>query len=217
VIRAEVPVLGQSKAPVASSAGDETLSRAEQADLAGNFAEATRLYDQIAQGTHDQELKIRCLNRSQFLRDATRSGQVMPTRLASMEKRPAGSPATRAPMAAYYPAQTGAAPTQYCYVVDPCSTVRLRPPVLSSLPAPTAPTTRWYGPAVLYRASFTIDGQPAYRLEPLDGQKFWYATSTTGIDLGQFIGRTVYVAGQMSYRTDGRFFYMPVLQINPPR
>ncbi len=201
---AAAPPVGQPRADLTSTQSIPLRSRAEQADLAGQFGEAIRLYEQVAQETSDSEQKIWCLNRSQFLRDATRAG-----------RGPSGS--VPAPLASYYVPVQKTGPTLYCYVPSPSHTVKLTPPILSSPPSSSDPATLWYGPAYLHRTAFSVDGKPAYRLEPTNGQLWWYATAGTSIDLEPYVGRTVYVAGQLGYRTDWRFYYLPVVQVSLAR
>ena len=197
------PSLGQPRPDLTSTPKSSLTSRAEEADLAGQFAEAIRLYEQAAQQTTDSEQRIWCLNRSQFLRDVTRTGRA-----------PSGS--VSAPMASYYAPIQKPAPAPYSYAPSPAQTVKLTPPVLSSPPASSGPTTLWYGPAHLHRTTFSIDGKPAYRLEPTSGQLWWYATAGS-IDLEPYIGRAIYVAGQMGYRSDWRLYYLPVVQVSLAR
>ena len=52
--------------------GDSLWYRAEQAERAGNPAEAERLFLQLARETNDHDLQMRCYNRIHFLREGRR-------------------------------------------------------------------------------------------------------------------------------------------------
>jgi hypothetical protein len=214
---AKAPILGDPGVAPSSPTSDNLRVKAELAVQAGNFGDAIRFYEALAQQTHDQNLKIECLNRSQFLRDATKSSQATLARSTPADNRgSAASSGAAAPVASYYPAARRTGPNADSSA-DTSSSVKLRPPVLNNPPASPSAAVLWYGPAVLRPTSFSIDGRPAYRLEPVNGVTWWYATAGPGVDLAPFLGRTLQVAGQMSYRTDRRLYYMSVVQINVVR
>jgi hypothetical protein len=220
---------GFSQTPSAPSQvrNDSLVLRAQQADFDGNTNEAIRLYEQVARETTDQELRIRCLNHSQFLRDALAArrpqSQPAPTvdpasAWSKQDNRLGPMPAAGSMASAYPPAQRQAA-SEYCYVPEPCRTVRLRPPVYGSTApaAAPAPTSNWYGPGWVTRTTFQVEGKPVYRMESDTGQLWAYVTAGPDVDLERYVGRKAHLHGTLQYRGDLRTHYMSVVQASPAR
>jgi uncharacterized protein YgiM (DUF1202 family) len=216
-------------------------ARAEKADLGGNFSEAIGLYEQAARETKDFDERVRLLNRAQFLRDGQRGATLVsrpagpaPGVLTSnaVESRMAAPPVyTVSQPTAFYPAGRPAT-SQYCYIPDPCNTVRLASPLVHTPPPPltytqaavvsqpiqpAGPQAQWYGPAHLRRAPFFLDGKPAYALEGDDGKVHAYVTAGSNLELEPYVNRTVQLYGPVTYHGMMRTNYMTALQVNPVR
>jgi hypothetical protein len=243
-----VPNSFTSTAAASPEAELETLkTRAEKADLAGNLSEAIVLYEQLAEKTTETEARIRYLNRSQFLRDSQRTALVsrppapVQATLAS-NIRPAGTPAyvTAQPTGYYVPQRP--ATSQYCYVPEPCNSVRLAgpimasasPPLYAAAPQPAVTTARspdasaawkpaagpqaqWYGPGNLRRAAFLMDGRPAFALEADDGRVYAYVTAGGSLDLEPYVNHIVQLYGPVTYHGMMRTNYLTALQASTVR
>jgi hypothetical protein len=198
------------------------LIEAERAERDGNYGQAIRIYDQLANQVirTDHELAMRCLNRSESLRNLQRG----PTVTAQPVSRPgdmyqsnnAGRPMatgyTYAP--ASYPC-VAPAPSQYCYQIDSQHTVRLASPPNTTPPPPAAKSGQWYGPAKVRRTLFTgDDGKPVYAFEYEDG-RFMYLTAGAAVNLDTYLSRGVYVFGAAGYDGVLRNTHMVVTQVNP--
>jgi hypothetical protein len=185
---------------------DQLMDQAEKADRAGNLNEAISLYQQVAREAQDEGQRIRVLNRAQYLR----------TQPAAMS--PAASTAVAASYTSTGQGQTG---SQYCYTPDRYSTAQSQSPANVNLAAPPAPPAgQWYGPGIIRRAPFDVDGRPTYRVEPRDlsKQMWWYVTAGPGVNFEPYVDRPnayVYLFGPMTYRTDVRIWYMNVLRVDP--
>jgi hypothetical protein len=224
-------VTAPSAAAPVSQIEPPLLVRAKQADLAGAIPDAIRLYEQAARETGDPELRIKCLNRSQFLRDALAAsdqrraqayqaslpGRTVEGRLTSLSSTPP-APATTVTTVPQRPPLS-----QYCYVPEPCASVRLRPPILNTPPPPLAASTagpasppqpQWHGPGRLIRTSFFLDGKPAYRFEPATGQMWSYVTAGPDVELGPYDGKSVNLYGMLAYHGELRTSSMSVLQVS---
>lgn len=194
--------------------------QAEQAEKVGNYAEATRLYQECAKITSDHSLSIRCFNKIQALRDGNR-GSVPPGYQPGVPREASTGDNRLVPT----PASTTAnrATSQYCYVKDAPPVVQARPtsyappanyPSQPVTPAPAAPT-QMSGAGRLARAPFFVDGKQAYRLETNQGQVMLYATALPGLSLEPYVNRIVNLYGPIVYRGDVRTNYMTVSQVSP--
>jgi hypothetical protein len=212
-----------SAPPTPGPAGNPLLTEAEQAERQGNFREAERLYEQLARQVSltDHDLAMRCLNRSQYLRDSERYG-TQPSRDPRSEGRltptstnpyPYGQATTTSRAV-----QSGQATSQYCYERDVPSTVRLSAPAYAMPAAPTpppAPQAQWFGPGRLYRTCFNVDGKPAYGFETSNGQSHLYVTASPGANLESQVGHNAYLYGPIAYRGELRTYHLTALQVNP--
>ncbi len=225
---APLPLSKQEISPTPVVSGDSLWYQAEQAERAGNPAEAERLFLKQANETSDHDLKIRCYNRIHFLREGRRPSY------------PNGYQPGR-PNEAYYPnggtqprfyphpanpyAQpgnpytlTGRASSQYTYTREiPVPTAGQTGPVgYGQGPAP-APTCQWSGWGWLRRAPFFVDNKPAYVLENSQGLPRLYVTAQPGVNLEAYANRSVNLYGKMIYRGDLRTNYMTACQLTPQR
>jgi hypothetical protein len=198
------------------------LTEAEQAERQGNFREAERLYEQLARQVSltDHDLAMRCLNRSQYLRDAERAGTARQAtspegRLAPAVTAPYGQPA-----GAYGTNPTAQLTSQYCYAQESAAPVRLTPPAgavsnSSQAVAPAAAQPQWFGPGRLYRPGFSVDGKPTYGFESSNGQWRMYVTAPAGTDLESQVGHNAYLYGPVTYRGELRTYHLTATQVNP--
>jgi hypothetical protein len=215
--------------------------RAEKADLDNNFPEAIRLYEQLAGQTKENERRIYYLSRANFLRRAQQNASVASTPQAAsstqafytnnVQARMTAPPAFAAVQPApYYPAARPAV-SEYCYVVDPCNTVKLSAPLVNNVALPVAtnppvqpsaqvtsaaalatPRAQWYGPAQLRRAPFFMAGRRAYALQDDEGNVLAYVTSDGNLDLEPLVYKTVRLYGPVVYHGEMRKNYMTALQ-----
>jgi uncharacterized protein YgiM (DUF1202 family) len=197
--------------------GDSLWYRAEQAERAGNPAEAERLFLQLARETPDHDLQMRCYNRIHFLREG-RHPSYPPGYQAG---RPSDSFYTNnpngarfSPVPGYPYAQstnpymtTGRATSQYTY--SPLPTAGQTPPTNSTA------NCQWSGWGWLRRAPFFVDNKPAYALENSQGSLRLYVTAQPGVNLDSYLNRTVNVYGKLSYRGDLKTNYMTACQLAP--
>lgn len=182
---------------VPKSQGPLIWAQAEQAERAGNLAEAEQLYqqlaDELARSNGDQELLLRCHNRIQQIRDrqrATASPPATPvsrtsgTTIAATAERSTSSPAS-----GYTPAA----------------------------PSPGAGPMHSSGPGWLRRTGFLIAGQRAYVLENGQGLVRLYVVPQTGVNLDPYLNQRVDLIGPLVPRTDVRGSIMVVHRVNPVR
>jgi SH3-like domain-containing protein len=197
---------GYSPAP-----GDSLWYRAEQAERAGNPAEAERLFLQLARETTDHDLQMRCYNRIHFLREGRRPSY------------PSGYQAGR-PSDSYYPYNSNAnrstpgypytttsrATSQYTYA--PIPAVGQAPAVTSTN---SSTNCQWSGWGWLRRAPFFVDNKQAFVLENSQGMPRLYVTAQPGVNLESYVNKSVNLYGKMTYRGDLRTNYMTACQLTP--
>ena len=214
--------------PEASSAqaapSDSLWYQAEQAERAGNPAEAERLFHKLANETSDHDLKIRCYNRIHFLKYGSRASY------------PSGYQPGR-PNEAYYPntgnrlypaatnpyaslgnpyTLTGRASSQYTYTREiPVPSMNQVGPVGYGPGVSPAPACQWSGWGWLRRAPFFVDNKPAFVLENSQGLPRLYVTGQAGVNLDSYVNRSVNLYGKMLYRGDLRTNYMSACQLTP--
>jgi hypothetical protein len=205
------PPARAAETPPAMPIGNEPLwVQAQQAEQAGNYAEAERLYTQLARQTPNHDLALQCYNRVQYLRERTH-GQGAPG-------YPVGYPAQ-----ANYPGST----------VSPVGTAPPQPPPSSLPPAtPPGPITVGQAPAIGYpaapnaqpaqqssgrgwlrRAGFYLDNKPTYVLQSTEGRPPLYLTAQGQLNLEQYLFRNVELYGPIYYRGDVKANYMTAVHI----
>jgi hypothetical protein len=182
----------------AAAVGNAQWDKAEQAEKAGDYALAeklyTLLYQDLQRRNSDPELLLVCYNRIIKCQDRLRlDGGPRPAPAAPSSSDPAKSPAAlQAPTGS----NTGA----------------------SGLAWPNDPKAtggqRWTGPGSLRRAGFTIDGKQAYALENSRGQLTYYVTAGPNVSLDQYVNRQVDLLGNVQVRGEIRGAqYMVVTQV----
>jgi SH3-like domain-containing protein len=199
------PALGGPVAtqPPPGGPGESLWYRAEQAERAGNPAEAERLFLQLAHETPDHDLQMRCYNRIHFLREGRRTSY------------PAGYQPrlTPAPGYPYGPSTNpymtmGRATSQYTYAPIPNTSQALTPSTSSG-------NCQWSGWGWLRRAPFWVDNKQAYVLENNQGMPRLYVTAQPGVNLESSVNKTINLYGKMVYRGDLRTNYMTACQLAP--
>jgi hypothetical protein len=176
---------------------DALWRQAQEADRAGNLAEAERLYAELGRVSTDETMRLLALNRAQFLRDAQRN--------AARTPQPRPEPVRPAP--------------------PPTPTVQPRPspgkPALPSYPIGTAPAAgtananNRSGPGRLERAPFQIDNRPGYVLMDSRGLPQMYVTAQDGLSLEEYVNRNVDLVGPIVYHGLLRKNYIRVTQVIP--
>jgi hypothetical protein len=231
-IKASAPVqtvssVAPASAPQASvsvpslPAGNEPLwIQAQQAEQAGNYAEAEQLYNQLARQTPDHDLAVRCFNRIQFLRERTHAGA-------------APAPPPGYPAQAYYPnAPAGHVPlspipsdghgSPYPPAPAPGASgspngpypAGQAPPVgYGQAPPPAMPSMQASGRGWLRRAGFYLDNKPTYVLQSTEGRPPLYVTAQGQLNLECYLQRNVELYGPMVYRGDVKANYMTAAHI----
>ncbi|MFN4257721.1 MAG: hypothetical protein ACK4RK_00355 [Gemmataceae bacterium] len=193
---------------------DKTLlQQARQAEQAGNFPEAERLYLQLSKQTTDHSLVLHCLNHAQAARERNRGST------------PPGYQPNR-PDHAYY---AGQAPRPLPAQVQPYTGgASFRPAVrdtsqqvpgqlASRVPPPAQPSQQIQasGPGRLERAGFSLDSQPTYVLDAGPGKARLYVTPWPGLNLEPYVQRNINLYGTVQYRGDLRNYHMTVTQVVP--
>jgi hypothetical protein len=209
-----------------AATGDSLWYQAEQAERAGNPAEAERLFAKLANETGDHDLKIRCYNRIHFLREGRRpsyppgyqpgrpneayypnvAGQ---SRLYPTSANPYGQPGSPYTL-------TGRASSQYTYTreIPVTAAGQVGPVGYGQNPAPV-PSCQWSGWGWLRRAPFFVDNKPAFVLENSQGLPRLYVTAQAGVSLESYVNRSVNLYGKMTYRGDLRTNYMTACRLTP--
>ncbi len=202
------------------------LWEAQKAEEQQNYIRAAQLYEEAANRVvnTDHDLYVRYLNYSQFLRNKS-SGKVASAngsyaQAGNMDGRLIPSAPTGYGQPTAYLAAQGQAPSQYCYVADPCRTVTLRAPATTTaIPqpavAPQQPQAQWYGPGQLFPSSRRIDDKPTYLILTGRDQAPVYLNPSPGLDLQPYCYRNVQLYGPVVYRGELRTYYMVALQVNP--
>jgi uncharacterized protein YraI len=204
-IKATPPVQSTSSAPANA---DPLFTQAEQAQKAGNNAEALRLYQQLADQTKDNDLRVLCYNRIHFLQEGNRN-------YSTVSPCPPGCTPTpyaygQTPNPGYPYGSPAGQPLQYTYFRQGQA-----PPVGQPPAATPTIATVWSEPGWLRRSAFQIDGKATYVLESSAGQPRLYVTAQPGVNLEPYVNRTVNLYGPKMYRGEVRTNYMIVSQVAP--
>ncbi|MBL8794296.1 MAG: hypothetical protein JNM56_10350 [Planctomycetia bacterium] len=186
----------QANRPPAGNS-DALWQQAEAARLAGNFPEASRLYEQCArQPGVEPELLNRCLSRLDYLRGA---GAPAPYQPNTATANNVGYPPPNYPPT--QPVQPGSQSQAVGYGPRPA--------------APPTPPGQTTAPGRLRRAGFFVDGKQAYVLEDSQGRPVLYVTAQPGVNLEVHLNRIVILAGPIVYRGDLRTNYVVATGVTP--
>jgi hypothetical protein len=216
-VAAVVPAPGTvPAAPPAPPTPDALWRQAQQAERAGQTAEAIRLYQQA--GTANLSVNpnraMEAFDRARWLDQAARSaatqGRFTPAPPAGppSEVRYAGSSDHLAPVAA-----------------DPnVSTVRLAAPNAMNQPAyntpdpthaPDAASSNSSGRGWLHIAGRAVEGRRTYRLENAQGLPLFYVAAQPGVDLESYVNREVELFGPVVYNGLLRANFMTAVRVQP--
>jgi hypothetical protein len=242
-VRSMAPVQSVSSAPPPAAAAPTALTppaaatgvnplwaQAEQAESAGNYTDAIRLYDELGRqsANSDHDLSMRCFNRSQYLRQ-NYLGRPPGGYATAQPAGQAYSPPYTPPTAPAAPAAAApAAPrvtSQYTYTPDQPQRPAAPAPAATPAPAPVSyynprppqpvyPSAQWSGAGQLRRTPLTVDNKPTYCLES-QGLPRLYVTAQPGVNLDLYLNRQVMLYGPMVYRGDVKTNYMTVSQVAP--
>jgi hypothetical protein len=205
--------------PVEAPVNDPLWQQAQQAEQAGNLAEAERLYMQLARQTTDHDLSLRCHNRVHFLREGNR-GSV-----------PAGYEAGRPTEASYpntsgarlLPMTTGTAGTSGAPLAPGTSSYTFKPlpvgqaPAVGFGPSPVQVSgMQASGRGELRRAGFYLDNRLTYVLMAKDRPPL-YVTALPQLNLEPYVGRMIELYGPVIYRGDIKQNYMTAAQVSLAR
>jgi SH3-like domain-containing protein len=193
--------------------GDSLWYRAEQAERAGNPAEAERLFLQLARETPDHDLQMRCYNRIHFLREGRRPSYPSSYQAGRPNESyyPNNPYANRlAPTPGYPYTTTSRATSQYTYA--PIPPAGQTPAATSTNPSTNC---QWSGWGWLRRAPFFVDSKQAFVLENSQGMPRLYVTAQPGVNLESYVNKSVNLYGKMTYRGDLRTNYMTACQLTP--
>lgn len=178
-IEARVPAGGSADpfgAPARSGVPNPLWAQAEEAERAGRYDDAEKLFFQVAKDA-DADLANRCFARIHTLREKSRGG----AGLVAGGGRPSAEP------------------------VSPGRTATLLPPVREDRrderrpesPGQPAAADRagWSGVMTLMKSPLALDGRQTYALESSPGVVVGYAVPAPGLDLSGHIGRRIRVYG----------------------
>jgi hypothetical protein len=202
--------------PVEPPVNDPLWQQAQQAEQAGNLAEAERLYMQLARQTSDHDLSLRCHNRVHFLREGNRGS--VPAGYEPGRPTEASYPHTTGtqlpPMTASAPARPGAplAPGTSNYTFKPLPVGQAPAVGFGQAPA-QAPGMQASGRGELRRAGFYLDNRLTYVLMSKDRPPL-YVTALPQLNLEPYVGRMVELYGPVIYRGDIKQNYMTAAQVN---
>jgi hypothetical protein len=185
---------------------DSLVAQAEQAERAGNRAEAIRLYEEASRQASaiDHAAAMRYANMAQFLRSNNR-GSVPAGYQPGRPSEAAFTGYNRPVPAPAYPYQQ---PPQTAYSAGQAANYNQSQ---SNVLAP-----RWTGPGWLRRSGMNVDGRPTYALETSGGQLLYYVTPLPGVNLDSYVNRSVNLYGTVVYRGDLRGAnYMTVTNVTP--
>jgi hypothetical protein len=168
-------------------------AQAEAAERAGELDKAERLYFQLAREMNapggDADLANLCYTRVHAIRERRRAGADRGVAWTpTPDRRPAAAPAAR----------------------------DADPPRRSEAAPDAAAREKWSGAGTLRRASFRLNGRPAYALEDARGRLLVYAVAADGVDLDRHTRRTVELFGAVQYPGDLRGVgLMTVTKVDP--
>lgn len=214
----------ESNVPAALSA-DPLWTQAEQAERAGNRAEAARLILELAKKTPVHEQQMFLYNKHHHLLQGTPSSVppgYQPGRPSEAYYQGNGGADNRLiprsnQTTQYVPAPLPPGTSQYTYVPE-----NQRPPVGQAPPTGVAPpaaaaaaVSQWSGQGYLRAAPFNLDGKRAYAFESSQGLPRLYVTAVPGVNLETFVNRNVNLYGPTVYRGDVKTNYMTVSYVAP--
>jgi hypothetical protein len=215
------PSTGPARDPTPGGDIEGTWQRAQQAERAGNVAEALRLYDHVAAdgiNTH-HDLAVQAVNRAYWLRQNNgAAGAGSPFRPAS-EGRPAPEGGNR-----FHPLPAEPTPPPTVRLAAPSGqlTPAREPAASSPGPSPTAGPAHpapaaavWSTPGRLRRAGRALESRRTYVLETSQGLPMMYVTPEPGIDLEPYVNQNVQLFGPAIYHGELRANYMTVTQVQP--
>ena len=177
--------------------------RAQQAERAGNVAEAIDLYTRAAAlaQTSNPELALQARNRAHWMSAASPSHSTFTP--APLALPPSDLRLTSAPLAP--PNVQLAGPVGI-------HTATTRP---GDLGQPQVPPLAASGPGRLRRAGRALEGRTTYVLESNQGQLLYYVTPEPGVDLEPFVNQNVELSGPAAYNGELRANYMRVERVRP--
>lgn len=189
-----VPPAGlQWRTTPGTAAGEPLEQAALNAERAGNSAEAIRHYGQLVQQTRNEEVRLRALNRLQYLRDGPR--EAGNARLASA---PAG-PFSGVPAMTIQGRGSGPAPGQ-----------------TASYPPPQANAARRTERGCLRRTAFFMEnGVPAFALHNSREELMMYVTAGPGVNLAAHANQAVDLEGTVAPRLLHKNIHLVVTQVRP--
>lgn len=198
------PAAGGGPAPGANppgspdrpASGTGLWARAVEAEQAGRYDEAEKLFFQVARDA-DPDLANRCFARIHTLREKQRDG--------APPARPQ-EPFGRTPTPAESAARAAALPA------EPTARDGRRPD-----PAPPADRPSWSAPATLVRANLALDGRQTYALETSPGVVVGYVVPGRGVDLNPYLRQRVRVYGNTYTHPNARKPYTVATDIQPER
>lgn len=177
-----------------------TMQQAEQAQKAGQTAEAIRLYEQAGREliNTNHDLATHCQNQADFLKQGNfgsvpRGYQPGVPSQASTGGDPRFAPIPNYTVGMPPPAQP----------VGQGQAVGYGPRPISPLPPPQNS-----GLGRLRRAGFFVDGQQAYVLEDRQGRPQYYVTAAPNFNLDRYVNYVINLVGSAFYRGDLRSNYM---------
>ena len=176
-----------------------TLQQAEQAEKAGQMADAIRLYEQAGQEVtnSNHDLAMRCFSRAQCLREG-KTGSVPPGYQPGVPAQATtGADPRFAPIANYTAGSP--APGQ---LTGQGQAANYGPPPVNPGPLQSSGLGR------LRRAGFFVDGKQAYVLENSQGRPQYYVTAQTSLNLEPYVNHMINLVGVAVYRGDLRSNYM---------
>jgi hypothetical protein len=195
------PLAPSSAANSSGPASQDSLwLKAEEAEREGRLADAQALYGKLAQETKDNDLRVHCYNRLQFLQERLRAAAPV-----TVNYPPRGGD-PRIPAAAdgfRQPAQPTNAlvqqsPSIYTFtpVPTPPAALAVQPSAAGPGPAPPAPAqpSSVTLPGYLRRSTVPYGNGELYSLEDSQGRQLAYVTSST-LDLKPYLNRYVQLQG----------------------
>jgi hypothetical protein len=198
--------------PVEAPVNDPLWQQAQQAEQAGNVAQAIALYTQLAHQTPDHDLSLRCHNRVHFLREGN-PGSV-PTNYTA--GRPSEASYPNPTGARLLPMTTGPAGPAGAPLAPGTSSYTYKPLPVGQAPAVgfgQAPGLQASGRGELRRAGFYLDSRLTYVLMCKDRPPL-YVTALPQLNLEPYVGRMVELFGPIVYRGDIKQNYMTAAQVS---
>ncbi|MBN9523921.1 hypothetical protein J0H58_36335 [bacterium] len=203
--------VGAEPATKAAVSNHPLFARAEEAEKAGRFEDAERLYFQLAADMNrdpvgDHDLANLCYSRIHAIRERKRGGNTgVVAPLASVPSRTGDLP-PRDDRATLLPPRSN----------DKTATPPPATPVSRDPASPAADgTPRWTGVGMLTRSALALDGRRTYALETAPGVVRMYVVGGTGVDLERYANRRVDLYGTTQTRRDLSKPYLVATDVNP--